>query len=834
MRDDSDKKKARIKFLQSAQSRVFLAIGIVIVIGIAVGWFIHYRSQEALNVGAASVAGAPDIASVPGAGHPSTEYVKTQTTANIQGEEAARKSATSFVPTITRPSFVGDPSEFGQAVTPTDTDISHKACEIKKVVLMYKPNPESCTPKNLELARTTGVTAEELLCQGCSCPALKLAGFTAGDLKRIGLTAEELKNCGFSLAQLVTAGFSAADLKQAGFDAKQLASAGFTPGELAAAGFSPAQIEAAGYTPEQLQQAGLSTPDGKAQCTVSQVEAMKAEGKTLADMRQAGCSDDVLRAAGLLPALPAPAPAPIPAGEKCNVEQLKKERESGVSATELRQQGCGLEALKAAGFSARALRAAGFTASQLKDAGFTATQLRDAGFSAAALKAAGFSAKQLKDAGFSAAELKNAGFSAGQLKDAGFSAAQLKDAGFSAAQLRNAGFSAAQLKAAGFSAAQLKNAGFSAGQLLAAGYSPAELKAAGFTAKQLREAGVSAAALRAAGFGANQLRPAGFTNGDLLRAGYTPTESGYQQPAAVVPPPTQASTPTPTPTPTPAVQAPILPSIGDDSMAAKLAKFQQQAQQQMDAQQRQNQIEQTQGLMMQEAQKFMVGWSNFANQSFQKAPEDKKSTEQSEAAQKAAATGPQGPIIKAGTVLFAVLTTGINSDEQSPIMAQVVTGPLKGSKLLGSFSRVNTRVLIQFNLLSNPHYVKTIPIDAVAIDPNTARTAISGQVNNHYLLRYGTLFASSFLEGISNAIINQGVTTDCAGGGGLFCVVKTSPLNTDQQIAVGLGKVGQSYAQYMGANFNTPPTIRVPSGSGIGILIMSDLTLPETEFVGAQ
>jgi len=116
-------------------------------------------------------------------------------------------------------------------------------------------------------------------------------------------------------------------------------------------------------------------------------------------------------------------------------------------------------------------------------------------------------------------------------------------------------------------------------------------------------------------------------------------------------------------------------------------------------------------------------------------------------------------------------------------------------------------------------------VNAVAIDPNTARTAISGQVNNHYLLRYGTLFASSFLSGLSNAILQSNTTTQCAG---LFnCVTNVGNLSAGQEITVGLGTVGQQYANTMGKNFSRPPTVKINGGAGIGILIMSDLKLPD-------
>jgi len=87
------------------------------------------------------------------------------------------------------------------------------------------------------------------------------------------------------------------------------------------------------------------------------------------------------------------------------------------------------------------------------------------------------------------------------------------------------------------------------------------------------------------------------------------------------------------------------------------------------------------------------------------------------------------------------------------------------------------------------------------------------------------LFAASFVQGISQGITNEGVTSDCLFGG-FGCTLKTTPLSVNQQVAVGFGKVGQAYAQHMGSNFNRAPTIRIGAGTGIGLLLMSDLQLP--------
>lgn len=892
--DESQNKKVQLRFFQSAQSRVFLAIMLIAVAVAAVALFIHWRRQVDANQAFAAVSGSPGIASIPGAGDPSSAYVKAQTQANIAGATEAKKAGTAFIPTITRAGFVGDPNQFGQQ----PEDAQSKQCGVNKIVLMYKPNPANCTAKSLQVARQTGVSAEELLCHGCACPALKLAGYSAGDLKKVGMTAEQLHSCGFNLQELVDAGFSAGDLRKAGYSAAELKNAGFTAGELRSAGFSAAELKNAGYSAAQLKNAGYSAAElksagfsasdlknagfsagelkdagftsselSKAGYTPAEIaaaeagvgrsgacdaeklakerasgvsaatlkaqgcglEALKAAGFTAAQLKEAGFSAAALKNAGfsnadLLAAgfSPEVIKAADEASAACDVEKLKQERAAGISATALRARGCGLSALKAAGFSAGSLRAAGFSAADLKAAGFSAKDLKDAGFSAAELKKAGFSAAALKDAGFSAGELKAAGFSAAQLKDAGFSASDLKNAGFSPAQLKDAGFSAAELKNAGFSAADLKNAGFSAGQLASAGFSAKELKDAGFSAAQLKNAGFSAAELKNAGYSAAALKAAGYTNGDLLRSGFDPAESGYHAPVQQV---AEEEKPVP---------GAHLLSINANTPEGRLAEFEKKQQEDMSEQQRRDQINRLEAYMTEMSQKLLTGWSNVTTQELQKAPEEKKEQAgvaaagglpgSATAAGAAGAPGDAGPIIKAGTVLFAVIDTSINSDENTPILGRVVAGPLNGSKLLGTFTRQDKRLLIQFNTLSSPFYPKTIALNAVAIDPDTARTALSGQVNSHYLLRYGSLFASSFLQGISEGIMNQGTvrSATCIIG----CTTTPSPLNTNQVGFVGLGKVGQAYAQHMGENFTLPPTIRISAGTGIGVLVMADLTLP--------
>ena len=645
-----------------------------------------------------------------------------------------------------------------------------------------------CVVSELEKMRKKGVSAAEIVrISGCDAAALKAAGFSAKDLKDAGFSAAELKAAGFSAKDLKDAGFSAAELKAAGFSAKDLKDAGFSAAELKAAGFSAAELKAAGFTPNELKSAGINT-----------------------------VADDVIRAAG------------------CDPLQLKKLKEQGVTAKQIRDvSGCSAASLKAAGFDAKELIDAGFTPAELMAAGFTADDLKAAGktqdcsveslkaaraagvsvavikktlgCSAGALKAAGFSAKELKDAGFSAAELKAAGFSAKELKDAGYSAAELKAAGFSAKDLKDAGFSAAELKAAGFSAKELKDAGFSA----------AELKAAGFSAKELKDAGFSAAELKAAGFSATELKNAGMSAAgqDIIQSlpSLTKTKGGS--------------------------------GANGNAATANAQQLQDRlTRQQIQAAEQRNQakVKQRTGAMLAAANKSIQGWGEAPAQVYIGGGQDKSGAEQSNGAQNLLTQNPsaalsatemqkEAAVIKTGDILFAVLDTSVNSDEPGPILATIVSGRLKGSKLIGSFNLPSNadKMVITFNTLSMLGVEKTLSINAYAIDPDTARTALSSRTNHHYLMKYGSLFASTFMAGFSSAIQSSDTIISVGGTGGTTTTTVQNGVDRSalDNALIGLGEVGKAWAQDAQKNMNRPTTVELFSGTGLGILFTQDVTL---------
>ncbi len=181
-----------------------------------------------------------------------------------------------------------------------------------------------------------------------------------------------------------------------------------------------------------------------------------------------------------------------------------------------------------------------------------------------------------------------------------------------------------------------------------------------------------------------------------------------------------------------------------------------------------------------------------------------------------------GPLIKAGTIYFAVLETAVDSDyPDTPVLVTIVQGPFKGAKLMGklNLAQGQDKVSLNFNLMDEDAWLKSKSVNAFAIDPDMARTVMASSVDYHYMKRYGAIMASSFLTGYSSAITQAGTSTT-----GIFGTSSTHPsLSPASKFAVGLGQVGTQFTNSFSNYVNTPTTVKIDSGVALGILFMSEV-----------
>lgn len=174
------------------------------------------------------------------------------------------------------------------------------------------------------------------------------------------------------------------------------------------------------------------------------------------------------------------------------------------------------------------------------------------------------------------------------------------------------------------------------------------------------------------------------------------------------------------------------------------------------------------------------------------------------------------PGLKVGDILQAVNRVSLDSDAPGPAMVEVVTGPYKGAKVVGSFQRLNEHLVLKFSeLAAKDGSIYTI--EGYAIDPKTDRTAVRSNVDRHLLARWGGLVAASFLEGFGDAVSRSGTSSYASAyGSGLF--VPNYDLRDETWIAA--GKVGERVANVMDRNFNQVPTVTLDSGTLMGVLLL--------------
>ena len=168
---------------------------------------------------------------------------------------------------------------------------------------------------------------------------------------------------------------------------------------------------------------------------------------------------------------------------------------------------------------------------------------------------------------------------------------------------------------------------------------------------------------------------------------------------------------------------------------------------------------------------------------------------------------------------FAIIEGELNSDIKSPVLAKILSGPLKGGRLLGEFTLDNDHVTIRFNKLS--YKQNSIAINAIAIDPDKFQVGLADFVDRHLVTRYGSLFATSFLEGVFEAIKRNPVVYST----GNTNVQEASQLSRKEQMLQAAGKTGQAFTPFAKQYFNKPTTVKLNQGRGIGVLFIDKVII---------
>lgn len=178
-------------------------------------------------------------------------------------------------------------------------------------------------------------------------------------------------------------------------------------------------------------------------------------------------------------------------------------------------------------------------------------------------------------------------------------------------------------------------------------------------------------------------------------------------------------------------------------------------------------------------------------------------------------------ILPAATIEYGQLLIEANTDAPGPVMAQIVSGPLRGSRVLGAFTASNEYLTLNFSqlVLDGISY----QIEAIAIDPGTTLPGLITEIDRKYFTRIVLPMAAEFVSGLTEAISESGTTSVYISDTSV--TQSTADKDSEQEVASGLTKAGDKFSQIMNEEANrAKPMLRVAAGTPMGVLFLAPVT----------
>lgn len=187
----------------------------------------------------------------------------------------------------------------------------------------------------------------------------------------------------------------------------------------------------------------------------------------------------------------------------------------------------------------------------------------------------------------------------------------------------------------------------------------------------------------------------------------------------------------------------------------------------------------------------------------------------------AAPKGPEKIIIPAGDIQYAQMMLEANSDIPGPIMALMASGPFTGGRLIGNFATEDEYLTMQFTTLVTKKGT-SIPIQAIAVNPDTSLQGMATDVDHRYFSRIILPAAAKFIEGMGNAIAQ---TTTTVSQSSSSTTSSTQDLDTKQELGKAGAEATSKLSEFLDDEGSKQKVlVRVRAGTPIGIIFMQKVT----------
>lgn len=182
--------------------------------------------------------------------------------------------------------------------------------------------------------------------------------------------------------------------------------------------------------------------------------------------------------------------------------------------------------------------------------------------------------------------------------------------------------------------------------------------------------------------------------------------------------------------------------------------------------------------------------------------------------------------IPKGTQCWGSIDSYINTDKGGMIQASLfscagVKAKFANAKLFGNIKRNNEVIALTFDVMN--YNGAGVAVKAVAMDEDTATSALEGEVDRHYFTRWILPLFLDTAAGIGEAASRSGTTVTGPDG---VSVTTQNGLSYSSEVKVGVGKGVAGIAKKIEQEFQgNEKTVRTKAGKSIGIIFLEDAIL---------
>lgn len=178
-------------------------------------------------------------------------------------------------------------------------------------------------------------------------------------------------------------------------------------------------------------------------------------------------------------------------------------------------------------------------------------------------------------------------------------------------------------------------------------------------------------------------------------------------------------------------------------------------------------------------------------------------------------------VLPAGSVEYGQTLIDANTDAEAPVLARIVTGPFRGSRMIGEFSEEEEYLVIRFHtaVINGLNH----SIDVLALDPTTASPALVTEIDRKLFRRVILPAAASFVQGLGSGIAQSGSTSVDNGSGST--TQTTQDLDLRQEVFTGVELAAGRIADLLSEEAqDTEPMVRVEAGTPIALMFLEPVT----------